>query len=398
MKVSAQSGPATVLKDYALASVPFLPSAVRRRIVPDENAWTRHDELEVARAGSTDIRLLVGPTNTVGQAKFWADAANELPGVGATSLGLVRQGKTAFRADAAPSFNAVRHSPTWSRRQSNEILREEGFTHLLVESAQPIMGKRYRRDLEAEFAALDDHGVKTALVWHGSDIRDPDQHRQQYAHSPFHRSLAGLTEQLSASTKANAELANSLSTTEFVSTPDLLDYRPNAIWLPTLCDHALWSGGQPNARADTPVVVHIPSRASFKGTAAIQKAMDQLADSIEYRELSGLTPSEVRSEVEKADIVIDQVGMGLYGVASVEAMAIGKPVVAEVGEAVRGQINADVPIVEASAATIAGVVHELAADPDLRACIGQAGIDYVQRVHSVQNISAILDKAFLQVS
>ncbi len=405
------------LKTRVLAVTPFLPPPIRRIAIPDQNAWTRADDREVARPGDEDVRLLIGGLNTAGQARLWADAAASLPGVSATSLGAVRQKPVKFRADAAPSFSAMRHSPTWAKRQSRELLgaiskgagsKGAGFTHVLIESGVPIMGRTFGRDLEREIEELQAAGVQVGLIWHGSDIRDPYRHREIHADSPFHGELDGLTRKLETTTARNAALADRVGLPEFVSTPDLLDYRTNATWLPTMYDSALWNPNwvqdsgpvldqEAAARSRRPIVVHIPSRAAFKGTESISAAMHGLGDIIDYRELKGLTPEQVVQQVAVADIVIDQIGMGLYGVASLEAMALGKPVVAELGTAVRERIPVGVPIVEASSQTIAKTVQRLASDPKYRIDLGQKGCEYVQNIHSQRSVADVLGKHFLTV-
>lgn len=377
---------------------------MRRLMVPDSNAWSRQDDREVALAGDGESRLLIGGLNTAGQAKLWADAAATIPGVSSANLGAVRNGDSRFLADAAPSLNAMRHSPTWSKRQSAELMRgaaDGGFSHVIIESVTPIMGTRFRRDLAAEVEAMTQAGVKPALVWHGTDIRDPGVHRSLNPDSPFNDELDGLTATLEESTKKHASLADRLDLLEFVSTPDLLEYRPNATWLPTLYQRELWkppTGSQP--KRHTPVVVHIPTRNALKGTDRIRAAMAELGDQIDFREIHNLSREQMVQAFSEADIVIDQLRMGLYGVTSIEAMAIAKPVVAQLGQSVRDRIKErtgqEVPIVEATGDNIAEVVAYLASDPDQREHLGAAGVAYVQRVHSPEVVAKTLWDTFLR--
>lgn len=397
------------MKSAVLSMAPCLPPQVRRVIVPDENAWTRRDDSSVARGSRGGKSLLVGPLNTAGQAKRWADSASLIPGLEAVSLCATRDlSALSFPADITTSLNATRHSPTWSRRQSRELL--SNFSHVLIESATPIMGVRFGRDLTREVDALRDAGVKVGLIWHGSDIRLPSHHSRAHSGSPFRSDLGGLTSNLQRIAEANAAVADQLQLSEFVSTPDLLEYRTNATWLPTLHDSALWGFGvdlssearrHPNraAGASKLKVVHIPSRAALKGTSHIREAVATISDLVEYVELQGLTPTEVVEHVAGADVVIDQVGMGLFGVASLEAMSLGKVVVAEVGTFTRERIleltGAEVPIVEATSSTIAETVRMLAGDDGLRQEIGERGRKYVSEVHTPQRVGRTLDEDFL---
>ncbi len=389
--------------------LPFAPACVSRALAPGVDPWRPGDEREVAKfLGEGKRRLLIGGTNTAGQAKRWADAASLLPETSSASLGFTGRSGQEFEADARPPIGAAWHSPTWSKRQWEQV--SKNTTHVLVESGQPLLGTLFARDPRRELVAMQQAGIKVGALLHGSDIRVPSIHRTLNPDSPFAEPLDGLTDALEDSAVTLNRFLDASAIPEFVSTPDLLDYRPGATWLPTLHDSALWDqarlgrevgkrglAGEPGR----PVVVHIPSRAALKGTQHIGPVLRELDKEgvIEYRELSGLEPEEVALQVAASDIVVDQLTMGLYGVASVEAMALGKPVVAQVGERVRGRIKAlsgaDLPIVEATPDTLREVIARLAADPATRERLGSEGARYVNDVHSPKHVADVLRESFL---
>ncbi len=385
-------------RSMVLSSVPWLPRIIAGRLIPPENVWTRADDSQVATLDSdSQVRILIGGLNTAGQAKRWADALDALPDVFAASLGVRTEGAISFSADAMPSQQAMWHSPTWSMRQSKQIL--EHSTHVIMESGTPLMGTRFGRDALREIRTMRDAGVKVAVVLHGSDVRIPSEHEKLYPDSPFGEPLDGLTAALEAKSLQLNKFLDEMDLPEFVSTPDLLTYRPNAIWVPTLYDSALWhrvnrDGESRTGRGGARLIVgHIPSRAALKGSGAIRGALQPLRDQglIEYREFRGLSPEQVAREVGDLDVLVDQLGMGLYGVSSVEAMAIGVPVVAELGELTRQKIQQltgiDPPVVEATAATLSEVVAGLASNPELLDQSARRGREYVQQVHSPRNVA-----------
>lgn len=90
-----------------------------------------------------------------------------------------------------------------------------------------------------------------------------------------------------------------------------------------------------------PHIVHIPSRSTVKGSHYIQDALDQLEkDGVRFRYTfaSGLSHNDLKQLYESADIVIDQLRIGWYGVATVEAMSLGKPVVCYIREDLKHHI------------------------------------------------------------
>lgn len=391
------------LNSISRRAVPYLPRSLRERVLPAEKRWSLSDEKRVAVAPNTNERgnLLIAPTNSAGQGRNWAEAVRSNSDFGAVSLQQIRATTVSHsqNADVTVPLGAIKNSYRWSKLQSKAI--RAGFSHVVIESASPILGVDFGGDVGAEIAEMKSAGIKVALLWHGSDIRKPGRHAEAFANSPFQGDLGGLTDRLEAQAKRNAELADEVGLPEFVSTPDLLTYRPDAIWLPVLVDQELWRPRDERTRDGRFVVVHAPSNPKLKGTDVIRRIMGRMQDEgiIEYREVSGRAPHEVPHAVADADLVIDQINMGLYSTVAVEAMSLGRPVIAEVGSAARERIQEQtgfqVPIVEANADSLDTVVRELIGNSRRRRDLMVAGQDYVRGVHSPANVANILTKNFL---
>lgn len=82
------------------------------------------------------------------------------------------------------------------------------------------------------------------------------------------------------------------------------------------------------------IVLHAPSHKLAKGTTVIIKAFKMLAKKYrhkaEFKILFNLSHQKLLEEMAKADILIDQLVVGWYGGQAVEAMAMGKIVVANI--------------------------------------------------------------------
>ncbi|WP_202785177.1 glycosyltransferase [Heyndrickxia sporothermodurans] len=90
---------------------------------------------------------------------------------------------------------------------------------------------------------------------------------------------------------------------------------------------------------------------------------------------------EVIKLYEEADIIIDQVLCGSYGLLSVESMALGKPVVTYIRPDLISTFPDDLPIVNANPDNLYDQVKLLLDNPILRQQLGILGRDYVSRVH-----------------
>ena len=103
------------------------------------------------------------------------------------------------------------------------------------------------------------------------------------------------------------------------------------------------------------------------------------------------------TELAEADIVIDQIVIGWYGVLAVEAMALGKAVVAFIRDDLVDEVPQGV-LVNASPKTIARRLRELIVDPDLRADLGKSARRYVETYHAAEVVAERLRTLYREVS
>lgn len=376
--------------------LPALPKKLRERIISPQYSWNHIDMLPVARVKKSRVGLLIAPANFASQAFYWARAAETLPGVSARNLVFgYNEAGVHRKPDVAVKQSVGWYSRIWARRQRRQIFRN--FTHVIYEAERPILSSLYGTDILAEVKDLQDHGIKIAMLSHGSDTRTPSEHVRTHSHSPFQGDLDGLTAALERNTATNRAVLDALEVPKFVSTPDLLNYVPDAQWIPTLTDPAKWTALPPTRLGERKLVVlHVPSRSALKGTRYVRKAMERLQDEglIDYIEAEKVPYEEMPDLVAKADLVVDQLSMGLYGVASVEAMLAGRLVVAEAGDYIRSHIRKetgwDLPIIEANPDTIYEVVKEVAKTPENYQQRAVDGRRFAEEVHSDRYAAQVL--------
>src|SRR5207237_6421408 len=128
----------------------------------------------------------------------------------------------------------------------------------------------------------------------------------------------------------------------------------------------------PHVERDRPLVVHAPSNRTRKGTEHVIEACRQL--DVELEIVEGLHHDEARRRYERADIVVDQLNAGWYGLFAIEAVALGKPVVTflhdETVRRTEAALGVRVPIVSATAETLAERLRPLVASPEERRRVG----------------------------
>ena len=371
----------------------LLPTPVRVKLPGGRLVWADSDEATVAVARPGSARLLVGPANFAGQGYEWARAAQTLPGVSAVNLERIGgNGSGGFATDFGVVPNVADFSPRWAARQRRAL---SYFTHVLLESGIPLYSAARREMLAEHVRELQRLGLVVGLLWHGSDVRQPDVHGRIEKHSPFNET--DLLEPIKATTTWAHSAADELGIPEFVSTPDLLQYRPGATWLPTVVNSQDYLPDQNQRVSNLPVVLHAPSKALMKGTDHVRRAAVTLQAEglIDYREASGLSREELREVMKQSDIVVDSLSLGMYGVVSVEAMLLEKVAVANVWESARDQIlsstSLTTPVVQADPSNVETVLRGLAEDMLRRDKLAGEGRIYASKVHSLARAAKVLE-------
>jgi hypothetical protein len=340
-------------------------------------------------------RVLVAPANFAGQGRAWTDAL-VAAGVPAVCWAYVADGRFGFGADHVAGIATVSRASARYQRAVFERVAG-GFEAVVIEAGRPLFGRLFGYDPLAEARALRAAGVRVALLWHGTDIRDPGRHAATHPRSPYrdadHRAR---TSAIQAVARRNRARLAAFDGPVLVSTPDLLGEVPGATWCPVVVDLARWRAGRPAFADGVPLVAHVPSNPWLKGGDLVAPAVTALAERgvLRWEARSGLTSDEVRDLYLEADVVLDQFRLGIYGVAACEAMAAGRVVVSDVDAAVRAVVedrtDRAFPVVQAEPGTVADVLVGLVEDRDRARAVAAEGVAFVADVHDGRRSAAAL--------
>jgi glycosyltransferase involved in cell wall biosynthesis len=212
-----------------------------------------------------------------------------------------------------------------------------------------------------QFPLLRALGKRSVMHFLGSDIR-------------------GKTpEQLAWAQRAGARIVGSY---------DAIRWVPDAHVIPPGIDVRAIEPAPPSDR-ERPVVLHAPSSRSRKGTEHVVAACAAL--DVELEIVEGLDHREAFERYRHADVIVDQLNAGWYGVFAIEALALGKPVVTFLhDEAVRRTEEAfgvEVPIVSATKETLADKLRPLVESVAERQRIGLASRAYAEEVHDLERMT-----------
>jgi glycosyltransferase involved in cell wall biosynthesis len=186
-------------------------------------------------------------------------------------------------------------------------------------------------------------------------------------------------EQLAYGRRADAQIIGSYDAARWIADADVV---PPGIDL-TRIDPS------PPGR-DGPIrVAHAALSRSRKGTDSIVAACTELGVDLDV--IEDVRHDEVGPRLAQADIVVDQLNSGWYGLFAIEAMAHGKPVVGYIhDQAARRTTEAfgiELPIVRTTKETLAADLRPLAQSSELRQERGRASRAYVERVHDADTMA-----------
>lgn len=166
--------------------------------------------------------------------------------------------------------------------------------------------------------------------------------------------------------------------------PYVVPYYEKVHVLPIAIDLAQFTPAFPSPANPRPLILHAPTNPAFKGTAPIEQAIEKLKERYDfrYRRVQQLNHLQAVQLYREADIIIDQILCGSYGLLSVEAMAFGKPVLTYVRDDLVPLFPAELPIINTNPDTIHEKIKELLENPELRYQAGVRGRIYAEKYHA----------------
>jgi len=195
-----------------------------------------------------------------------------------------------------------------------------------------------------------------------------------------------------------------------VSTPDLKHFVKNAVYYPVMLDFEKFMKeakppvSKPSA-SDEIVILHAPSNTTIKGTALIHDTLKKLVINSPYK-IRLILPGEKFLTIAKtypvsryelfelykeADIIIDQLTIGWYGLQSIEGLLMGNEVISYVDEELKGYLSPDCPIEVADANTLEEVIIKCIKKIQLNKRRTQESIvEWVKKNHTIEYNGKIL--------
>lgn len=234
-------------------------------------------------------------------------------------------------------------------------------------------------------------GKKVFFYFCGCDIRDEKATIMRYP-------ISGCRDcfpKLCAPNRDRARwVAETYADANFVVSPDLLEFVDRSVLMlaPYDADRVEQVLREPVPERETNrfVVVHAPSNHAIKGSKYLVAAVEGLRREgvpIDLEILSGMSHLDVLRKARTADLAVDQLLVGSYGLFAAEMMALGVPVAVFLRDDLVGEYPAPPPVHQATPETIAGLLRAAVEGAlPLRERAAE-GVEYARAFHAPERVA-----------
>ncbi len=184
--------------------------------------------------------------------------------------------------------------------------------------------------------------------------------------------------------KQYPKFASNLVKHRYVSTPDLLEFVPDAEWLPNPVNLENLKYSGPDVEGPLKIL-HAPTNRQIKNTEAVLSAISNLEEEgldIQFTIVEDSQHSELLEQISSHDLIIDWLNpeFGIYGVFSIESMALGRPVICSLTDSLYDRY--DLPVLSIQPDDLTSKITEFYNNRKLLVEVGKAGHDFVHKYHN----------------
>jgi len=228
-------------------------------------------------------------------------------------------------------------------------------------------------------------GKKVFFYFCGCDARDEKATIMKY---PISACASCFPKLCNANRQQALAIASQYGRVNFVSTPDLLEFVDRSILLPQVVDFDLinevLSAPEPQRDPDKLVIAHAPTNRNLKGTSFLIETVTDLKAQgmkIELLLIEQMNHADALRLYRQADIAVDQLLVGSYGMVSAEMMALGVPTVVYLRDDLMPKYSQIPPLINATPLNLKDVFVRLYDCRDELESYRVRGRQYAMEIH-----------------
>ncbi len=240
----------------------------------------------------------------------------------------------------------------------------------------------------SDLAYLKERGKKLVMQHRGSDVRLLSVARSQG--NPYVRVKKRDPDQIVARLKQLSAWIDHAIVSDHELLAYVRDYYRHVHIIRQAIDLKRYTPAYPTEPKEEPLIIHAPSNQRVKGTSCVLSAISKLelmGFRFRFRLIANMPHMQAMECYRQADIVIDQLLIGAFGVFSLEAMAMGKPVICYIRDDLVSQYPPKLPIINANPDTLYQKLKKLLLHPERWHDLGVKGRRYVKQNHDALMIA-----------
>lgn len=189
-----------------------------------------------------------------------------------------------------------------------------------------------------------------------------------------------------------------------VATPDLLEFAPRGIWLPNPLNLDYITGFISEPKNTIPKVAHYPYYEVYGNEILYPDIYSKPLTNLEKKgkckvvTIIGLSNEGTLREISKCDVVLGKIlpGIGWFGRFELEGMALKKPVVSYVSDALYEKYSP--PIFRTNQGSVEEDLLALLEDRPQQQRLADAGSEYVRSNHAVEHVCDLTEVCYEKCS
>lgn len=157
-----------------------------------------------------------------------------------------------------------------------------------------------------------------------------------------------------------------------------------------------YSPRYPEVEKRRPLVTHAPSNKQRKGTERVLEVVGRLGQQLpfDFTLINNVPRSEALEIVSKCDVFLDQFTIGAEGLASHEAMALGKPVLCYIKPSLQARYPPGLPIVATDQDALESNLAELVVHGEKRRELGERSRRYMETYYDARKLATDLTRIY----
>ncbi len=348
------------------------------------------------------MNVLILPYNMASMPAITAEALNKIDGVYAKCLTIDLHKYQAVKANTIflplgitkrKPFKWLWHKLTFKRKLNNLFKWADVFHY----HWGPVFPDK--KDLEW----ITNSGKLLFVEWVGSEIRIPDVCKKI---NPFYAQVFDHGYEYSKMESRTGSLALQKVFQQAGAIPLIIPemniYVQKEIFQKTYpsylrLDVKKFTASFPSINTNRPLIVHSPTAKICKGSNLIVPIINELKKlyDFEFVLLHDMKREEVLEIMSKADIYLDQIIVGSYGAATMEAMAMGKPVMCYIMQEVfEGGLPLECPVINTNPDNLREQLIKLITHPQMRHDIGKQSRSFAENYFDVDKIANYLANTY----